>query len=277
MSPQWPVLQYTSFLNSMKPLYKMSISWSVLLTAAMGPKSFQTVSIALHTLSPSTFDKLCFFSGGEYGCHGPYTGWSQWPFGSKWHAVLSSHSQPGNRCHLEGRKHGWTHWFLTTRPWQSCHWSMGKWENEDLEVLGVGVQLLAAKARAPSAVPARCSVTNSPFPSLSFVLRRWPSYIEGNKMPFLFFCDMITRMGSTWSVLFWNCACPWIDPVLGHQTVLSLFFFPTAHLLISLSGPYHRCNDCIFLAHPAGSLWELSEIIEMRTFGKTKSRISIQI
>lgn len=59
--------------------------------------------------------------------------------------LLRSYSLPGNRCYLERRKHGWTHWFPNTRPWQSCHWSMAKWENKDLEALGVGMQLPAAK------------------------------------------------------------------------------------------------------------------------------------
>lgn len=61
---QSPVLQYTHFLNIMKPLYKMSIPGAVILMAAMELKCFQAVSISLHPLSPKVFllDKLCFFS-----------------------------------------------------------------------------------------------------------------------------------------------------------------------------------------------------------------------
>lgn len=147
----------------------MAILWSIILTAAIGLKFFQAVSIAVYALH-FLFSKKCTFTWqaevcsqlGKYGCHSHYPWWSQWPFGLKWLVVLSSHSLPGNRCHLERRKHGWTHWFPNPRLWQSRHWSRPTEKIRILKCWGLVCSCwLLSGAPATPVIPGLCSVTQS--------------------------------------------------------------------------------------------------------------------
>lgn len=63
---QSPVLQYTHFLNIMKPLYKMSIPWAVILTAAMELKFFPFH----YTHCPQKYFYLTNYVSSQLGKHG---------------------------------------------------------------------------------------------------------------------------------------------------------------------------------------------------------------
>lgn len=146
------------------------------------PGSFHcSIPIALFVFQKMRFhltSRVCSQLG-KYGCHNHYPWWSQRPFGLKWLVVLSSHSLPCNRCHLERRKHGWTHWFPNPRLWQSRHWSRPNEKLRTLKCWGMVCSCWLLSGTPATPLLLACIQWPNPSLSLSFILRWWPSYIGG--------------------------------------------------------------------------------------------------
>lgn len=163
--------------------------------AQIFPGSFHcSIPIALFVFQKMHFHLTsCVCSQlGKYGCHSHYPWWSQWPFGLKWLVVLSSHSLPGNRCHLERRKHGWTHWFPNPKLWQSRHWSRPNEKVRTLKCWGLVCSCwLLSGAQATPFIPGLCSVTQSFLKSVLYSEMMTLIHLSGAgggiKITFLFF------------------------------------------------------------------------------------------